>query len=45
MNQQGPAKGHACVALPWFDLVGTWQERLAGTPVNYYYYYQCFTLV
>ena len=19
-------------------LVGTWQERLAGTPVNYYYY-------
>jgi len=20
-------------------LVGTWQERLAGMPVNYYYYY------
>jgi len=20
-------------------LVGTWQERLAGTPVNHYYYY------
>jgi len=26
-------------------LVGTWQQRLAGTPVNYYYYYailDCF---
>ena len=25
-----------CLAI---HLVGTWQKRLAGTPVNYYYYY------
>ena len=23
----------------WAHLVGTWLERLAATPVNYYYYY------
>ena len=29
----------------WHYLAGTWQEKLAGTPVNYYYCYYYYLLI
>jgi len=29
-----------CLFIKWQEGVGTWQEQLAGMPVNYYHYYQ-----